>query len=83
MYAVSELEAALYYSGLSGHNRAPPRLIYRTSKDVFVPPTGPDTHRRLMTLKPVFEHDQLGQNDLWATVCSQMRDLLDTQRSVD
>ncbi|KAG8894498.1 hypothetical protein FRB99_001223 [Tulasnella sp. 403] len=70
-YAVSKLEAALYYSGVSGHNRVPPKLIYRTSKDVFVPPTGPEAYRRFMTLEPVFKHDQLGQNNLWATVRSK------------
>ena len=37
---VSKLEAPFYYSGLSD-NRARPKLIYRTSKDVFVPPTDP------------------------------------------
>ena len=50
---------------------------------VFVPHREPEAYRCLMTLQPVLEHDQLGQNDLWLTVRSRVRVLLDTQRSVD
>jgi hypothetical protein len=52
-YEVSKLEAHLYYFGLRGHRRRGPKLIFRTSKDVFKAPTGPEQDPRLMRLLPV------------------------------
>ncbi|QRW00457.1 hypothetical protein RhiJN_28475 [Ceratobasidium sp. AG-Ba] len=38
---VPKLEAYLYFHGLRGNRKLGPKLIFRTSKDVFSPPSGP------------------------------------------
>ncbi|KAG9082178.1 hypothetical protein FS749_007058, partial [Ceratobasidium sp. UAMH 11750] len=68
---VPKLEARLYYAGLSGPGGRGPKLIYRTSKDVFIPPDGPEAYRRLMKLVPVYEHHKLGENGLWVHIRSE------------
>ena len=40
-HGVSKLEAYIYYHGLRGDRKPGPKLIYRTSKDIFSPPSGP------------------------------------------
>ena len=82
-YDVSKLEAHLYYFGIRGPRRLGPKLIFRTSKDVFTAPSGPEQDPRLMRLRPVYEHHKLGEDDLWATIRSKVRDLLEVQQSVD
>jgi hypothetical protein len=82
-YYVSKLEAYLYYFGIRGPRRRGPKLIFRTSKDVFTAPSGPEQDPRLMWLRPVYEHHKLGKDDLWATIRSKVRDLLDAQQSAD
>jgi hypothetical protein len=82
-YEVSKLEAHFYYFGLRGRRRRGPKLIFRTSKDVFPASTGPEQDFRLMRLLPVYEHDKLGNADLWATIRSEVRDVLDVQQSVN
>lgn len=67
-YAVSNLEARFYYSGLRGPKRRGPKLIFRTSKDAFTPPSWSDEYPRLKQVLPVNEHQKLGKNNLWATV---------------
>ncbi|KAH7890436.1 hypothetical protein F5I97DRAFT_1922768 [Phlebopus sp. FC_14] len=73
-YAISKFEATFYYAGIS---RSPPKLVYRTSKDPFVMPKGPEAYRRLKYLYPVYDHE-LG--DKWEDVCPKVRDLLDKQQ---
>ncbi|KAG8214951.1 hypothetical protein J3R82DRAFT_8341 [Butyriboletus roseoflavus] len=73
-YDVSKLEAHLYYFGIRG-----PRLIFRTSKDVFTVPSGPEQDPRLMRLLPVYEHHKLGKDNVWATIRSKVVELLDQQ----
>ena len=46
-YDVPKLEANLYYAG-AGPKGSGPKLIYRTSEDVFEEPSGPEAYRRLM-----------------------------------
>ncbi|KIM81198.1 hypothetical protein PILCRDRAFT_821650 [Piloderma croceum F 1598] len=75
-YNVSKLEAHLYYFGIRG-----PKLIFRTSKDVFTAPSGPEQDPRLMWLRPVYEHQKLGKDDLWATIRFKVVQLLD-QRNI-
>ena len=75
-YDVSKLEAHLYYFGIRGPRRWGPKLIFRTSKDVFIAPSGPEQDPRLMRLRPVYEHHQLGKDDLWATIRSKVVELL-------
>ncbi|THH03198.1 hypothetical protein EW146_g10491, partial [Bondarzewia mesenterica] len=73
---VSKLEAYLYYFGIRGPRRRGPKLIFRTSKDVFTAPSGPEQDPRLMQLRPVYEHHKLGEDDLWATIRSKVVKLL-------
>ena len=79
-YDVSIIEAYLYYFGLRGIKRRGPKLIFRTSKDIFKEPSGPGQDVRRMQLLPVYEehHDKLGKNDLWDIIRSKVRrDLLE------
>lgn len=71
---ISQFEATLYYAGIS---RSPPKLVYRTSKDAFTMPKGPEAYRRLKRLCPVYDH-KLG--DKWEDVRPKIRDLLDKQQ---
>ena len=64
-----------YYAGLRGPNCLGPKLIYRTSKDQFVEPEGPEAYRRLMQLPPVYEHPKVTL-ELWDVILSEVRDLL-------
>ena len=80
---VSKLEAHLYYFGIRGPRRWGPKLIFRTSKDVFRAPSGPGQDVRLKQLRPVYEHHKLGKDNLWCTVRSAVRDLLEAQQSAD
>lgn len=74
-------EANLYYAGLSpGPNARGPRLIYRTSKDKFVLPTGPETYPRLMELCLVPEDHQLGNDGLWDSIRNKVRGRPDVQQ---
>ena len=75
-YDVSELEAHFYYFGIRGPRRRGPKLIFRTSTDVFTVPLGQEQDIRRMQLQPVYEHHKLGKDDLWATIRSKVRELL-------
>ena len=50
--AVSEAEAQSYYAGLHSE----PRLLYRTGKEKWSPPSGPEAQPRLKELREVFNH---------------------------
>jgi hypothetical protein len=81
-YEVSKFEAYLYYFGIRGNRRRGPKLIFRTSKDVFTPSlAGQDAC--IMQLLPVYKHDELGKDDLWATIRSKVCNLLEAQQSAD
>ena len=73
-YVISKVEATFYYAGIS---RSPPKLVYRTSKDPFVMPKGPEAYRPLRYLYPVYDH-KLG--DKREDVRPKVRDLLDKQQ---
>lgn len=75
-YVISTVEATSYYAGIS---RSPPKLVYRTSKDPFIRPKGPEAYRRLKVLCPVYNH-RLG--DKWGSIGPKIRDLLDKQQVV-
>jgi hypothetical protein len=51
-HAVSEAEALSYYAGLPSE----PTLLYRTGKQQWSPPRGPEAQRRLKELCAVFDH---------------------------
>ena len=78
-YDVSKLEANLYYFGIRGPRRRGTKLIFRTSRDIFTAPSGPENDSRLMQLRPVYEHQKLGTDDLCATIRSKVLDFLEVQ----
>jgi hypothetical protein len=51
-HAVSEAEAQSYYAGLPSE----PVLLYRTGKEPWSPPRGPEAQRRRKELCAVFTH---------------------------
>ncbi|TDL16721.1 hypothetical protein BD410DRAFT_816673 [Rickenella mellea] len=77
---VPKLEAFLYFHGLRGKRKLGPKLIYRTSKDTFSPPSGPSQDVRMMELLTVHKHAKLGQNNLWATIHDKTVELLDNKQ---
>jgi hypothetical protein len=82
-HEVNPLEARFYYYGVSfrlrsngrGLVRSGPKLVYRTSKDVWVPPTEEDHGRpREMRLADVPEDHLLSQDPaLWDRIRNQVR----------
>ena len=82
-HEVPKLEAYLYYFGLRGPRRRGPKLIFRTSKDVFTAPSGPEQEPRHMQLRPVYEHHILSEGNMWPTIRSNVRGLLEAQQSAD
>lgn len=80
---VPKLEAYLYYFGIRGTKRLGPKLIYRTSSDTFTAPSGPGKDRRIMYLRPVYEHPVLAKDNLWANIRYKVRDLLKAQQIAD
>ncbi|KIY61612.1 hypothetical protein CYLTODRAFT_495169 [Cylindrobasidium torrendii FP15055 ss-10] len=79
-YKLSSYEAHLYSAGV-GHRSHGPKLVYRTSKDDFGPPSGPEEYTRLMRIIPVPESHEFGQNGKWDLVRDQVVKLLD-QRNI-
>ncbi|CAE6507643.1 unnamed protein product [Rhizoctonia solani] len=77
IHAVPKLEAYLYYFGIRGRRHLGPKLIYRTSKDVFTSPSGPEQDARIMRLLPVYTHNKLSQDNLWGTIRNEVVKLLD------
>jgi hypothetical protein len=73
-YDVSKLEAYLYYFGIRGPRHLGPKLVFRMSKDVFTAPSGPEKNHCLMQLRPVYEHNKLGKDNLWATIHAKVRE---------
>lgn len=51
-HAISKAEAQSYYAGLHSE----PMLLYRTGKERWSPPRGPEAQRRLKELCEVFTH---------------------------
>jgi hypothetical protein len=76
---IPEIEANLYYAGVSPKQRGP-KLIYRTSEDVFQAPSGPEAYKRLMRAIIVPDTYDFGSNITWDTIRDQARDLLVMQQ---
>jgi hypothetical protein len=68
-----KVEATFYYAGIS---RSPPKLVYRTSKDPFVMPKGPEAYRRLKTS---IQSTTTNLATKWEDVRPKVRDLLGKQ----
>ncbi|KAG2003724.1 hypothetical protein CC2G_004307 [Coprinopsis cinerea AmutBmut pab1-1] len=77
---VPKLEAHLYYAGLGPKGRGP-KLIYRTSDDVFEAPSGPEAYKRLMRIVAVPDTFEFGTDVTWDGVRDQVVILLD-QRNI-
>lgn len=71
-HEVPKFEAYLYYTGLRGSRDRGPKLIFRTSKDVFKGPLGPENYVRHMQLQPVYEHHILSKDNMWPIIRSQV-----------
>ncbi|KAG9016342.1 hypothetical protein FRB90_003216 [Tulasnella sp. 427] len=78
-YDVPKLESNLYYAGIGPKGRGP-KLIYRTSKDVFEEPSGPEAYKRLMRLVPVPDTHDFGLNVTWDIIRDQVVVLLDQKK---
>ncbi|KAJ1306713.1 hypothetical protein OPQ81_007703 [Rhizoctonia solani] len=76
-HVIPNLEAHLYYFGICGHRHGGPKLIFRSSKDVFTLTLGPEQYPRMMQLLPVYHHNKLAQDNLWQTIRSEVVKLLD------
>ncbi|EIN09192.1 hypothetical protein PUNSTDRAFT_67532, partial [Punctularia strigosozonata HHB-11173 SS5] len=79
-YDVPKIEAHLYYAGLGPKGRGP-KLIYRTSEDVFEAPSGPEAYTRLMRIVAVPDTFELGTDVTWDKVRDQVVMLLN-QRNI-
>jgi len=73
-HEVSKIEARLYYAGVGPRGRGP-KLIYRTSRDTFEEPSGPEAYTRLMRAIPVPESHQFAQEGSWDTIRDKVRGL--------
>ncbi|KAI0667645.1 hypothetical protein C8Q78DRAFT_1071745 [Trametes maxima] len=78
-YDVSKIEANLYYAGVGPKGRGP-KLIYRTSEDVFEEPSGPEAYKRLMRVIAVPDTHKFGPNGTWDAIRDQVVVLLDQKR---
>ena len=78
-YDVPKLEANLYYAGV-GPKGCGPKLIYRTSEDVFEEPSGPEAYKRLMRVIAVPDTHEFGPNITWDAIRDQVRGLLVPQQ---
>ncbi|KAG9079917.1 hypothetical protein FRC06_007320 [Ceratobasidium sp. 370] len=78
-HEVPKLEKHLYYFGLRGDRHLGPKLVFRTSTDVFTPPTGPSPDPRITQLLGVHDHNKLGRDNLWATIRGEVVKLLDNR----
>jgi hypothetical protein len=75
-HGVPKLEAYLYFHGIRGKRKAGPKLIWRSSTDVFSPPTGPSQDIRATQLLTVHEHAILGKDKMWKMIREEVRDFL-------
>lgn len=82
-HSVPKFESYFYYHGLRGNRKPGPKLIYRTSTDIFSQPSGPSHDLRLMQLLTIHKHAKLGENNLWETVRDEVRDLLEAYQSTN
>lgn len=77
LHEVSLAEARLYYAGVGPKGRGP-KLIYRTSSDIFEEPSGPEAYRRLMKAIAVpNDHDhEFSKDRQWGRVRDKVCPLL-------
>ncbi|KAL4256299.1 hypothetical protein AB1N83_013340 [Pleurotus pulmonarius] len=74
-YEVSPAEARLYYAGIGPKGRGP-KLIYRTSSDIFEEPSGPEAYRRLMKAIAVPNDHEFSNDRQWDRVRDKVVELL-------
>ncbi|CAE6482981.1 unnamed protein product [Rhizoctonia solani] len=78
--ARSSPQAPIHSLTLRGNRKPGPKLIYRTSTDIFSPPSGPSQDLRQIQLLTVHEHAKLGQNNLWVTIRDKTVELLECKQ---
>ena len=83
VHDVSKLEKDYFYFDIRGDGRLGPKLIYRTSKGKFTPPTWPENNPRPIRLLEVGDHAQLGKDNLWATIRDKACEPLEAEHSAD
>ncbi|KAJ8474297.1 hypothetical protein ONZ45_g15996 [Pleurotus djamor] len=76
---VPEIEAHRYYAGVGSHGRGP-KLIYRSSDDVFREPYGPEAYTRLMRVVPVPDSFDFGQVTTWDAIRDKVVLLLNERK---
>jgi hypothetical protein len=72
-HAIPKIEAYLYYYGLCGDRRLGPKLIYRTSTDIYKGPSEPEQDPRKIQLLTTHKHAKLDEHDLWPTIREEVR----------
>ncbi|KAJ3797639.1 hypothetical protein GGU11DRAFT_824353 [Lentinula aff. detonsa] len=78
-HEVPKLEANLYYAGVGPKERGP-KLIYRTSEDVFEAPSGPEAYKRVMRIIAVPDTYEFGSKVSWDAIRDQVVVLLDQRK---
>ncbi|KAJ3724143.1 hypothetical protein DFJ43DRAFT_1226334 [Lentinula guzmanii] len=78
-HEVPKLEANLYYAGVGPKERGP-KLIYRTSEDVFEAPSGPEAYKRVMRIIAVPDTHEFGSKVSWDAIRDQVVVLLDQRK---
>ncbi|KAA1475589.1 hypothetical protein DENSPDRAFT_874109 [Dentipellis sp. KUC8613] len=78
-FDVPKLESNLYYAGVSPNGRGP-KLVYRTSEDVFEVPSGPEAYKRLMRVVCVPDTHNFGPGVTWDAIRDQVVVLLDRKK---
>ncbi|KAL1681242.1 hypothetical protein EV122DRAFT_275603 [Schizophyllum commune] len=66
-HGISKDEANHYYAGIR-HGGGGPKLIYRTSKDQFAPPLGPETSRGFVSFCPVPTDHCVSEVGVWDAI---------------
>ena len=72
-HGISKDEANHYYAGIR-HGGGGPKLIYRTSKDQFAPPLGPETSRGFVSFCPVPTDHCVSEVGVWDAIRPAVRD---------
>jgi hypothetical protein len=64
IYKVPKPEQHIYYFSIYGDRQPGLKLVFRTSKNIFTPPTGPENDLYVKQLLSVNKHNKLGQDNL-------------------
>ncbi|KAH7882679.1 hypothetical protein F5I97DRAFT_1816563 [Phlebopus sp. FC_14] len=79
IHDIPKYETNNYYAGLSPNDKGP-KLVLRTSTDVFEEPKGPEAYKRIMRLCHVDEDHELAKDGLWNRLRNEVVVVLDRKR---